>query len=141
VLPVRSLPNIASTLNSEAQVLRTPSEDSHTSTVSRPPQTRKLRKARKDGYEKVGEYLSDSSKKTRGSQDRKKGSVSTIEPEYQSDGGYLSDGTKRGVGKKKKSTKKSPNPSDDGDLPDGGYLSEASTKKKKPFFRLRSRSP
>jgi hypothetical protein len=124
-----------------------------------------VRKARKDIYESDGGYLSDSSKKKmKDKKDQKNGSELSFGPEYQSDGEHLSDLTKSGVDKKKKqkdkggkmsddlgvnssiktsnvSTKKSRMPSDDGDVSDGGYLSEATGKKKRSFFSRRSRSP
>ncbi|KAH9007859.1 hypothetical protein EDB83DRAFT_2460129 [Lactarius deliciosus] len=127
-------------------------------------QPRKLRKARKDdGYDSDGGYLSDSSKKKKKGKDRKNAGSSSHEADLVSDGGYLSDATKKSTNKKKKDkkgdkvtdgyvtdsstkthhklTKKSRGHVDDADLSDGGYLSEASVKKKKPFFRLGSRSP
>jgi hypothetical protein len=161
VLPVRKVTNVAP-LSSELQITRPPSEDSQAPTVPRQSQPRKLRKARKDGYDSDGGYASGNSNKKK---DQKKGLGSTFELEYQSDGGYLSEAAKRGSDKKKKqkdkkgnkiadslgvdpsikifpkSTKKSRMPSDDGELSEGAYLSEVTVKKKKTFFRLRSRSP
>jgi len=52
-----------------------------------------LRKARKDGYESDAGYLGDNAKR--------KGSLSTTF-EFPSDGGYVSDATKKGADKKKK---------------------------------------
>ncbi|KAI0278452.1 hypothetical protein BC826DRAFT_1084281 [Russula brevipes] len=162
VLPVRKVTNVAPPLSSELQVTRPPSEDSQASIVPRPSQPRKLRKARRDGYDSDGGYTSGNSNKKK---DQKKGLGSTFELEYQSDGGYLSEAAKRGNDKKKKqkdkkgnkvadslgvdpsikmfpkSTKKSRMPSDDRELSEGAYLSEVTVKKKKTFFRLRSRSP
>ncbi|KAI0247520.1 hypothetical protein BJV78DRAFT_1244607 [Lactifluus subvellereus] len=164
VLPAPKPANVP-TSSFEVQAVRSPSEDSHVPIIPPPHQPRKLRKARKDGYESDGGYLSDSVKKKKDKKDQKKSASSSHNSEDQPDGGYLSDTTKRGLDKKKKqkdkkgdkitddrssdssvktshrSTKKSRTPSDDGDLSDGAYLSEAPTKKKKPFFRLRSRSP
>src|SRR6267154_2221541 len=165
VLPVRKPTNVARTPTPDLQAGRARSEDSHTPTPSLPHQPRKLRKARKDGYESDGGYLSDSSKKKKkDKKDQKKVSESSFGPEYQSDSEHPSDLTKSGVDKKKKqkdkgskmsddfgasssmktsniSTKKSRIPSDDGGVSDGGYLSEATGKKKRSFFGRRSRSP
>ena len=168
VLPVRKPTSIARSPTPDLQAGRARSEDSHTSHTPTPPlphQPRKLRKVRKDGNESDGGYLSDNSKKKkRDKKDPKKVSESSFGPEYQSDGEHLSDLTKTGVDKKKKqkdkggkmsddlganisiktsnlSTKKSRIPSDDGDISDGGYLSEATGKKKRSFFSRRSRSP
>ncbi|KAH8980153.1 hypothetical protein EDB86DRAFT_575544 [Lactarius hatsudake] len=153
-------------LTLDVQYTRAPSEDSHSYAPSslRSNQPRKLRKARKDdGYDSDGGYLSDSSKKKKKGKDRKDAGSSSHEADLVSDGGYLSDATKKSSDKKKKDkkgdkvtdgyvtdsstkthhklTKKSRGHVDDADLSDGGYLSEASVKKKKPFFRLGSRSP
>ncbi|KAH9168522.1 hypothetical protein EDB89DRAFT_1909217 [Lactarius sanguifluus] len=146
----------------DIQYTRAPSEDSHSYAPSslRSNQPRKLRKARKDdGYDSDGGYLSDSSKKKKKGKDRKNAGSSSHEADSVSDGGYLSDATKKKKKDKKgdkvtdgyvtdsstkthhKLTKKSRGHVDDADLSDGGYLSEASVKKKKPFFRLGSRSP
>jgi hypothetical protein len=165
VLPIRKHTSVARTPTPDLQAGRARSEDSHTPTPPLPQQPRKLRKARKDGYESDGGYLSDNSKKKKkDKKDQKKVSESSFGPEYQSDGEHLSDLTKSGVDKKKKqkdkgskmsddlganssiktsnvSIKKSRIPSDDGDVSDGGYLSEATGKKKRSFFSRRSRSP
>ncbi|KAI9433167.1 hypothetical protein H4582DRAFT_2082641 [Lactarius indigo] len=150
----------------DIQFTRAPSEDSQSYAPSslRSNQPRKLRKARKDdGYDSDGGYLSDSSKKKKKGKDRKNAGTSSHEADFVSDGGYLSDATKKSSDKKKKDkkgdkvtdgyvtdtstkthhklTKKSRAHVDDADLSDGGYLSEASVKKKKTFFRLGSRSP
>jgi hypothetical protein len=160
VLPVRKPTSVARTRTPDLR-----SEDSRTPTPPLPHQPRKLRKARKDGYESDGGYLSDNSKKKKkDKKDKKKGSESSFGPEYQYDGENLFDLTKSGVDKKKKrkdkggkmsddlgaissiktsnaSTKKSRIPSDDVDVSDGGYLTEATAKKKRSFFSRRSRSP
>ncbi|KAH9047103.1 hypothetical protein EDB84DRAFT_1557901 [Lactarius hengduanensis] len=153
-------------LTLDVQYTRAPSEDSYSYAPSslRSNQPRKLRKARKDdGDDSDGGYLSDSSKKKKKGKDRKNAGSSSHEADFVSDGGYLSDATKKSSDKKKKDkkgdkvtdgyvtdsstkthhklSKKSRAHVDDADLSDGGYLSEASVKKKKPFFRLRSRSP
>ncbi|KAI0295059.1 hypothetical protein B0F90DRAFT_1919505 [Multifurca ochricompacta] len=130
----------------EVHVSRAPSEDSHAPSLSHAHLPRKLRKARKDGYESDGGYLSDSSKKKKGKDQKKNGTLSLSQGvNYQSDGGYLSEGAKKGLDKKKKQKdkkgdKKSHIASEDGDISDGGYLSESSAKRKKSFFRLGSRS-
>jgi hypothetical protein len=152
----------------DIQYTRAPSEDSYAPSSFAPSslrsnQPRKLRKARKDdGYDSDGGYLSDSSKKKK-SKDRKNAASSSHEAGLLSDGGYLSDATKKTSDKKKKDkkgdkvtdgyftdsstkaqhklSKKSRAQVDDGEISDGGYLSEASVKKKKNFFRLGSRSP
>lgn len=165
VLPVRKPTSVPLTPTPDMQAGRARSEDSHTPTPPLLHQPRKLRKARKDGYESDGGYLSDNSKKKKkDKKDQKKGSESSFGPEYQSDGEHLSDLTRSGVDKRKKqkdkgskmsddlgadssiktsnvSTKKPRIPSDDGDVSDGGYLSEAIGKKKRSFFSRRSRSP
>ena len=162
MLPVRKPTSVARTPTLDFQAGHARSEDSPTPTPSLPHQPRKLRKTRKDGYESDGGYLSDSSKKKKkDKKDQKKGSESSFGPEYQYDGEHLSNSTKSGVDKKKKqkdkgsddlganssiktsniSTKKSRMPSDDGDVSDGGYLLEATGKKKRSFFSRRSRSP
>ena len=164
MLPVRKPTSVAPAVTSDLQVGRAQSEDSHTPTPSLSHQPRKLRKARKDGYESDGGYLSDSlKKKKKDKKDQKKGSGSSFGAEYQSDGEHLSDLTKRGVDKKKQkgkdskmsddldadpsvrtskvSTKKSRIPSDDGDVSDSGHTSRATGKKKRSFFSRRSRSP
>ncbi|KAH9024864.1 hypothetical protein EDB85DRAFT_1894122 [Lactarius pseudohatsudake] len=153
-------------LTLDVQYTRAPSEDSYSYAPSslRSNQPRKLRKARKDdGDDSDGGYLSDSSKKKKKGKDRKNAGSSSHEADFVSDGGYLSDATKKSSDKKKKDkkgdkvtdgyvtdsstkthhklSKKSRAHVDDADLSDGGYLSEASVKKKKPFFRLGSRSP
>ncbi|KAI9461503.1 hypothetical protein F5148DRAFT_1215159 [Russula earlei] len=157
VLPVRKPSNLPP-VGSGVQTVRSPSEDSHALNLSRPHQPRKLRKARKGGYESDGSYLSDNLRKTRDNKVQKKDSSSTFEGEFASDGGYLSDAAKGGADKKKeekmgnkrpenlgpdpnKLNKMTRTPSDHGNLSDRGYPSEASVKKTKPFFRLRSRSP
>ena len=143
----------------DTQSSRAPSEESHPPPSFRPNQPRKLRKARKDdGYDSEG-YLSDSSKKKKKNKDRKNAVPPSHEAEFLSDGGYLSDTTKKKKKDKKgdkltdgyvtdsstkaqkKSAKKSSSRLEDGDLSEGGYLSEVSLKKKKTFFRLGSRSP
>ncbi|KAF8487627.1 hypothetical protein F5888DRAFT_126957 [Russula emetica] len=158
VLPVRKPTSVARTPTPDLQAARARSEDSHTPTPPLPHQPRKLRKARKDGYESDGGYISDNSKKKKkDKKDQKKVSESSFGPEYQSDGEHLSDLMKSGVDKKKKrkdkgnkmsddlganssikmsnvSTKKSRIPSDDGDVSDGGYLLETTGKKKRSFF-------
>jgi hypothetical protein len=165
VLPVRKPTSVARTPTPDFQAGRARSEDSHTPTLSLPHQPRKLRKARnKDGYESDAGYLSDNPKKKKVKKDPKKVSESSFGQEYQSDGEHVSDLTMTGVDKKKKqkdkgskmsgdlgantsiktsnlSTKKSRMPSDDGEVSDGGYLSEATGKKKRSFFSRRSRSP
>ncbi len=165
MLPVRKPTSVAATATPDLQFGRTRSEDTHTPTYLLPHQPRKLRKARKDGYESDGGYLSDNSKKKKkDKKGQKKGSESSLGPEYQSDGEHLSDLTRPGVDKKKKlkdkgskmsgdlgadssiktsnvSTKKSRIPSDEGDVSDGSYLSEATGKKKRSFFSRRPRSP
>jgi hypothetical protein len=160
VLPVRRPTDVPT---SDLQAGRAQSEDSYTPTPPLSHQPRKLRKARKDGYESDGGYLSDSlKKKKKDKKDQKKGSASSFGPEHQSDGEYLSDLTKKGVDKKKqkakgskmsddldadpsvkmsKVSKKSRMPSDDGYVSDGSHLSEAAGKKKRSFFSRRSRSP
>ena len=163
MLPARKPNNVPT---SDFQAGHAQSEDSHTPTPPLSHQPRKLRKARKDGYDSDGGYLSDSLKKKKKKKDKKgqkKGSGSSFGPEHQSDGEHLSDLTKKGVDKKKQkgkgsktsddldadpsvktskaSTKKFRMPSDDGDVSDGGHLSEAAGKKKRSFFSRRSRSP
>lgn len=164
MLPARKPTNLDRAPTPDLQTGRARSEDSHTPNPL-PHQPRKLRKARKDGYESDAGYLSDNSKKKKkDKKDPKKASESSFGPEYQSDGEHVSNLTTTGVDKKKKrkdkgsktssdlgantsvktsnlSTKKSRMPSDDGDISDGGYLSEATGKKKRSFFSRRSRSP
>lgn len=161
VLPVSKPTNVTRAPTFDSPSGRAQSEDSHTPTPPLPHQPRKLRKARKDGYESDGGYLSDNLKK-KDKKDPKKGSGSSFGPEYQSDSEQLSVLAKRGADKKKKqkgskmsddlgadpsvktfnvSTKKSRIPSDDGDVSDGAHLSEAAGKKKRSFFSRRSRSP
>jgi hypothetical protein len=165
VLPVRKPTTVARNPTPDLQAGRARSEDSHTPTPPFLHQPRKLRKARKDGYDSDAGYLSDNSKKKKkDKKDPKKVSESSFGPEYQFDGEHLSDLVTTGLDKKKKqkdkaskmsddlganisiktsnlSTKKSRIPSDDGDVSDGGYLSEATGKKKRSFFSRRSRSP
>jgi hypothetical protein len=164
VLPVRKPSNVAPAPSSDSQAGRAQSEDSHTPTFPLSHQPRKLRKARKDGHESDGGYLSDNlKKKKKDKKDQKNGSGSSFGPEYQSDGEQVSNLTKRGADKKKQkgkgskmsddlgadpsvktfnvSTKKPRTPSDEGDVSDGAHLSEATGKKKRSFFSRRSRSP
>ncbi|OBZ73475.1 hypothetical protein A0H81_06928 [Grifola frondosa] len=131
-------------------------------TSSPSKKSKKLRKARPDGYDSDGGYMSDSGKgkKDKNKKSKKKGKAD--DAEYESDGGYLSEtsGKKKKEKKSKKEKKGVDSPSTDydtdggksvksrkvfvtspatGDDSDGGYLSEASTKKR-GFFRLNSRS-
>ncbi|EMD35777.1 hypothetical protein CERSUDRAFT_74615 [Gelatoporia subvermispora B] len=130
----------------------------------------KLRKARSNGYESDGGYLSDGGKgkKEKEKKSKKKVKESGNATEHESDGGHLSESSKK-KGKKGKKGKDADvmSPATDydtdgggisrlpgmgrtrktsvmsptiGDESDGGNLSEASTKKKR-FFRLNSRSP
>src|SRR5882762_7906230 len=124
---------------------RAPSEESQPPSV-RSNLPRKLRKARKDdGYDSDGGYLSDASKKKKG-KDRKNVSH---EADVLSDGGYRKKKDKKGdkvsdsygyftdssTKAQHKLTKKPRAHLDDADLSDGSFLSEASVKKKKTFFR------
>ncbi|KAI0052829.1 hypothetical protein FA95DRAFT_1553110 [Auriscalpium vulgare] len=125
------------------------------SPVSAPPtqKSNKLRKtkSRKDKSEGDGGYLSDTGKK-KGTKKVSKGE----ETEYETDGEVVKDKKKAKKKEKKsakddasgyatdssfkspkKSSRKSPSTPDSGDVSDGGYISEASTKKKKKsFFRM-----
>ncbi|TFK51288.1 hypothetical protein OE88DRAFT_1527669 [Heliocybe sulcata] len=105
---------------------------------------------RDDGYETDGATTDTGSKKKNNKKGKpsgeghetdgdggksKKKNKKKKEDGEESDGGYLSDFTRRR--KKDKKPKASPSP---GEESDGGYLSEASSKKMKSFFRMNGRS-
>ncbi|KAI0264922.1 hypothetical protein BC834DRAFT_970483 [Gloeopeniophorella convolvens] len=154
-----------STFPIDANLIRAPSDDSHSDPMREPH--RKLRKARKEGHESDGGHLGDGGKKKKDKKDKKKDKKENLnvapEMDYESDHGHISDALKKGSKKKKKdkktekavdgyatdastrsyfkAAKKVTNvQTEDGELSDGGYLSEASVKKKRSFFRLGSRS-
>ncbi|KAI0312208.1 hypothetical protein OF83DRAFT_1087159 [Amylostereum chailletii] len=100
------------------------------------PKHNKLRKPRRtDGHDSDGGYLSDAAPKPKSS---KKPSA-PAESDYESDRGYLSDFTKRRNTKTKRKPGALPIDGGQANDSDGGYLSESS-KKKRSFFRLKSKS-
>jgi hypothetical protein len=92
----------------------------------------KLRKSRPDGYESDGGYVNDRVGSTKEKKSSKKDKAGL--------GDYTSDGEAVTGKKNKKKNKTQKDTSLDGEVSDGGYLSEASGKKKKKSFFRRNKS-
>ncbi|THH16043.1 hypothetical protein EW146_g4539 [Bondarzewia mesenterica] len=112
--------------------------DKPTSSTSQPPKHNKLRKLRRDGYESDAGYMSDAGKeKNKEKKRNKKKDKAGADTDYETDSGHVS--TKDRSKTFRKATK--PSLPDGGDVPDAGFLSEASLKKKRSFFRLNTKLP